>query len=218
MKKIIFGISLMMALAAAPSAAFAAGNSQKQCEKANKECVNDSCPEKKCCKKDGEFRGHGKKDGKKFDRDGRKCGEPGFCHKGEGHMHKAGKGDRSKKLFEGITLSDAQQQKLDDFNAKVKADRDAAKAKMKEEKQKMRENAKKDREQFRAEYDKGISDILTPEQYAKYQENQKAMQLKKEEKRAAKEAKMKARKDKKGEKGCCKGPKDGKKDRKQQEG
>lgn len=207
MKKLIFGISLMMALAAAPSAAFAANNSQKQCDKASKECVNDSCPEKKCCKKDGEFRG---KDGKKFDRHGKKGCDGKFAGKGEGRRHKAGKCDRRKMLFEGITLTEAQQQKLDAFDAKVKTEREAAKAKMEADKQKMREKADKEREQFRADYDKGLSEILTPEQYAKYQENQKAMQLKKEEKRAAmKDGKMKDHK--KGGKDGKKGGKDGKK-------
>lgn len=185
MKKFVLGMSLMMALAAAPSVAFAAGEGQQQCEKGKKECVEKkSCQEGKECSK-------GEQKGCKKSKKGKKGGDGRFA----GRHGKMDKGARRASLFEGITLSDAQQQKLTTLDNKVKAERQEAMAKAKAEREKAIAKADKERSKARADYDKALSDILTPEQYAKYQENQKALQAKRMEKRAAKEAKMKAGKD-----------------------
>lgn len=212
MKKIVMGLSLMMALIAAP-ATFAAsqqqneskecteqscpGKGKKECKKESSECCKKECKDKKECERKKECRDNKKEcKGKK---ECKKSCDGQFAKRGEGRGKKMDKEARRAAMFEGITLSDAQQQKLQTLDNKVKAEKAEAKAKMQEEKQKMKEKADKGREKFRAEYDKALRDILTPEQYAKYQENQQAAQAKRAEKKAAKEArkaeKMKARKD-----------------------
>lgn len=179
MKKFICGISLMMALMAAPAVAMAGNAPQQQCEKANKECVKGENGEKKCCKGEKKC-----KKGKKFGEFKGECGRKG---------PKMNKGNFRAKLFQGITLSEAQQQKLATLDNKMKSDRQEFKAKMRAEKQKMMEKAAKDGEKVRADYDNALKDILTPEQFATYEANQKAIATKRAEKRAAKDAKKAAK-------------------------
>lgn len=192
MKKFVFGISMMAALLAAPVAAVAGNSSQN--EKPKSECPAKACrgENMKECKNLCENPGDKSECKAKFKAEGKKCGKQGkdfkkgkkqgkCCEGKEARMGKHGK-DRKQQLFQGITLNESQQQKLTALDAKVKAQRADAKAKMKEERQKLDKKKDENRAKFRAEYDKAIKDILTPEQYAKFQENQKIAQ----EKRAAK--------------------------------
>lgn len=138
----------------------------------------------KCCKADKAGK-HGKtgKDGKhgKAGKDGRKFGK---------------KDDFRKAAFEGIELTPQQQvqfdklsQKQHEKSAKVKADAKKAKEKAKADKKK---KSLKNREA----YEKEVKKILTPEQYAKYQDNVKAL---KAQRSSEKQVKKEGRKRLKGD-------------------
>lgn len=95
--------------------------------------------------------------------------------KGDKRSGKAAKADREKMLFSGITLTDAQKAKLDELKAKNKAAREAKKKEGKdrregltaEQKEKLRTEKAAERRAFLAE----VKEILTPEQYATFLEN-----------------------------------------------
>ncbi|MDE5843730.1 MAG: hypothetical protein K2H35_08360 [Muribaculaceae bacterium] len=217
MKKVILGISLFVAAMAAPAVSMAAGQEPAKCNKEGKECVAEKCAQKTecaegnaecaakpdCVKKDCKKADCKKAECKKSDckKDKKACCKQGKGKKGDKHFgHKGSKGKqadfaaRQKFLFDGITLDAAQQQKMQALNADVKAKREAAREQMKAEKKKLDDKAKDARMKARGDYDKAVKDILSAEQYAKYEANKAAM-------KAKHEAKMHARKDgKKGNK------------------
>lgn len=85
----------------------------------------------------------------------------------------------NEMLFDGITLSEAQQAKIKDLNAKVKEDRRKNKA---EAQAKNRERRDKERAAYNAE----IKNILDAQQYAQFESNEKAMQARREAKKSMK--------------------------------
>ena len=193
MKKSIIGLSLFLAMSFTVPAIAAGGSDNKQNCKASENCPLTECPcpaqcaPENCapaycngrpeCKKDRKDRHH--KHGR-HDKKGRK----GFC---KGDSCRPGADGRfAAFLFDGIQLTDDQKAGIKTLNERVKAERknftDATKARVKAEKQKMREESKK-------KYDAGVKDILTAEQYAKYQENSLKMQAKQKECMAAKKIK-----------------------------
>lgn len=78
---------------------------------------------------------------------------------------------RQERLFEGITLTESQQSEIAALNARVAADRKAAK----EEYSKVKAQGKKEKkiagDKARNAYLDDMKKILTPEQYTKYLEN-----------------------------------------------
>lgn len=183
MKKIIKVLSLA-ALMAIPTTSFAQStdNCNKKCEattccpnKENKQCAdtcalqckkgctanNDSCAaatkcNKTCntgccanCKKNVEAKKRG--------------------FRGERHdKRNMGKRMPQSVLFQGITLTAEQQQKIRALAMQRRADNQKAKA----------EDAEKNAEEFQkriAAYDKEIENILTPEQFKQYQANKESM-------------------------------------------
>ncbi|MDE5902121.1 MAG: hypothetical protein K2O78_05700 [Muribaculaceae bacterium] len=96
-------------------------------------------------------------------------------------LNKAGKRDKiNSSLFNGIELNADQKSKLQALDQKMATERKAEAKKMKEE--------------ARSAYNKGVKDILSADQYAKFELNQKAMQAKKAEKQEARKLKSDARK------------------------
>lgn len=88
--------------------------------------------------------------------------QKGECQKeGKGKKcHK--KGDRKAKMnaFEGIELTQEQQQQIAQLKAECKAKKEADKA-----------EKKKAKAEARAQFNEKVSQILTPEQYAQYKAN-----------------------------------------------
>lgn len=183
---------------------------QQNCDPQNcpqQNCDPQNCPQQNCRKKS---------DKKEFSKDGRhgRKGDKRYASAGR-HGKKDMRG-KKQNLFEGITLTDSQQKEISDLRAKTKEERKAVKAEMRKEKENVKNMTAEQKAAARTKmaeakkaareaYDKAIGKILTPEQYAKYQENVKAAQVKKAEKKAKKEsAKAGSRKD--GRKG---GAKDG---------
>lgn len=86
-------------------------------------------------------------------------------------------------LFDGIQLSDAQKADLQVLRSNLKKERkdfnDATKARAKSEKRQMRQESKK-------KFDEGLKNILTKEQYSKFQENKAKMESRRKEARARK--------------------------------
>lgn len=103
------------------------------------------------------------------------------CRKGEG-KHKKGPrmGSEKKNPFEGIQLTEQQTQQLEQLKAERKAQKES------DEK-----NRKEAREQERKAYNEKIAKILTPEQYAQYEENCRKMKAAKADKKKVKAERMK---------------------------
>lgn len=114
------------------------------------------------------------------------------CHKGDAYRRKCHKGDAGRRgadgcfapfLFDGIQLSDAQKAELQVLRSNLKKEckdfNDATKARAKSEKRQMRQESKK-------KFDEGIKNILTKEQYSKFQENKAKMESRRKEARARK--------------------------------
>lgn len=201
MKKLIFGIS-MLALSSISFSAFAASQNpdtktckkecteatcpqKKDCDKRsectrNSECCKSECPQKKECSKRSECSKR-KECTKKSECSKRKAC-PGVENIGRiskhfrSHRHH---GNMNEMLFDGITLSEAQQAKIKDLNAKVKEDRRKNKA---EAQAKNRERRDKERAAYNAE----IKNILDAQQYAQFESNEKAMQARREAKKSMK--------------------------------
>lgn len=190
MKKLMLGISALM-LSALSFNTFAATQSPESNE-GKKECTEQTCKKKSECKKE-ECK---KSDCKKSDCKKSECKKGDFKKGNKGGKDFAGrngkKGQRYGKgkgrenmqaaLFDGITLSAEQQQELQALRVKAK---DNAKKEKAEFAAKMKEK----REKAREDYNKDVKKILSAEQYAKYEANQKALQAKRAEKKAAMQAK-----------------------------
>lgn len=98
---------------------------------------------------------------KKGDRKGPRMGRDG--HRGHG-----------PNLFEGIELTAEQKTALKDLREKEMANREQAMKDRKAEAEKNRQEMEKKRQAVMAEHDNAIKQILTPEQYTKYQANVEA--------------------------------------------
>lgn len=204
MKKIFFGIAMMLsAIAFTAAAAPSQGNpdekqcpGKEQCQK-EKSCKKEKCDKKQKCDKKG------KKSSKKGDM---KFGK----HHGKKHYGKMarhhGKGDRKDgkrrdgsqlraRLFDGITLNADQQQQIAAIDAKMKADRQQVRAKIKEVRKeakemsaqierRAKEDAKTARQQSRKEYNDALQKILTAEQYDLYVKNAEKVKARPEKPRS----------------------------------
>lgn len=160
-KMIIMGALALFSLTSLT--AMAQSNAQSQNNSGNccgtpVTCVNAEGQQVQCygnaTQTDGQQR-HGGKKGKK-DKKGRKDRNGATASKGQ----KQKKGNRQAALFEGITLTAEQQTKL---TALQTSQREGA--------EKQRTEAQKQRTEAREKYQKELSKILTPEQYAAYQAN-----------------------------------------------
>lgn len=104
--------------------------------------------------------------------------------RGGARIARIDKADRRNKisssLFNGIELNADQKTKLQALDRKIATER--------------KTEAKKVREEARSAYINGVKDILTAEQYAKFELNRKTMQAKKTEKQEARKLKEEARK------------------------
>ncbi len=76
--------------------------------------------------------------------------------------------------FEDLNLTDAQKEKIKELNAQKCQDRAAAKADKKADKKADRQARREAAKQARLDYLAQLKTILTPEQYAKYLENEYA--------------------------------------------
>lgn len=171
MKKIFLGISMVLLSAIG----FSAAAQTQQAKVNNENCVKEQC-DRSCkgdkAKKDkkGDRKSFGKKHGKK-------------------HGEFRGQRDGRNRAFEGIELTATQKTQIEALNKKMaeerKALRDDAAARTAE----ARQQAKKAGEEARLAYNTSIKEILTTEQYTKYQANREAMKVRKEAKKEMKAAK-----------------------------
>lgn len=168
MKKFFISMSVLLTIAISSPVISSARSADDGCP-ATATCVNDDAT----CKK-------------KTDCDRRSC------HKGDAGRRKCHKGDAGRRgadgcfapfLFDGIQLSDAQKADLQVLRSNLKKERkdfnDATKARAKSEKRQMRQESKK-------KFDEGLKNILTKEQYSKFQENKAKMESRRKEARARK--------------------------------
>lgn len=168
MKKFFISMSVLLTIAISSPVISSARSADDGCP-ATATCVNDDAT----CKK-------------KTDCDRRSC------HKGDADRRRCHKGDAGRRgadgcfapfLFDGIQLSDAQKADLQVLRSNLKKERkdfnDATKARAKSEKRQMRQESKK-------KFDEGLKNILTKEQYSKFQENKAKMESRRKEARARK--------------------------------
>lgn len=130
-----------------------------------------------------------------------------------GKKVKGGNLCNTNRLLQGITLTPEQQAKVDALQQKNKAEFEKQKAEQKKEAEKKRAEAEKKMQKKAEELDKDMKKILTPEQYAVFQQNvakAKADRQKMKDGKKNKEGKKGQRDGKKGGKDG-KGPRDGKK-------
>lgn len=163
MKKFFISMSVLLTIAISSHVISSARSADDGCP-ATATCVNNDAT----CKK-------------KTDCDRRSC------HKGDAGRRKCHKGDAGRRgadgcfapfLFDGIQLSDAQKADLQVLRSNLKKERkdfnDATKARAKSEKRQMRQESKK-------KFDEGLKNILTKEQYSKFQENKAKMESRRKE-------------------------------------
>ena len=168
MKKFFISMSVLLTIAISSPVISSARSADDGCP-ATATCVNNDAT----CKK-------------KTDCDRRSC------HKGDAGRRKCHKGDAGRRgadgcfapfLFDGIQLSDAQKADLQVLRSNLKKERkdfnDATKARAKSEKRQKRQASKK-------KFDEGLKNILTKEQYSKFQENKAKMESRRKEARARK--------------------------------
>lgn len=178
MKKFFISMSVLLTIAISSPVISSARSADDGCP-ATATCVNDdaTCKKKTDCDRRSCHKG---------DADRRKC------HKGDAGRRKCHKGDAGRRgadgcfapfLFDGIQLSDAQKADLQVLRSNLKKERkdfnDATKARAKSEKRQMRQESKK-------KFDEGLKNILTKEQYSKFQENKAKMESRRKEARARK--------------------------------
>ena len=158
MKKFFISMSVLLTIAISSPVISSARSADDGCP-ATAACVNDDAT----CKK-------------KTDCDRRSC------HKGDAGRRGAD-GCFAPFLFDGIQLSDAQKAELQVLRSNLKKERkdfnDATKAREKSEKHQMRQESKK-------KFDEGLKNILTKDQYSKFQENKAKMESRRKEARARK--------------------------------
>ncbi len=104
---------------------------------------------------------------KKGDRKGPRMGRQG--HRGHG-----------PNFFEGIELTSEQKTALKNLREKEMANREQAMKERKANAEKNRQEMEKNRQALMAEHDNAIKQILTPEQYTKYQANVEAAKARQE--------------------------------------
>ncbi len=172
MKKLILSLAI---ITAASFSAFAAGQTDQNAKCAKTECAKSGKCEKKESKCDAD---------KKCDSDKKKCCKKGAPGKQKGHKKghgmKDGRGGVQMRAFEGIELTAEQKQKLSDLRPQrmERPQNDKAKGKTEltqEQRAAKRAEMQSKREEAMKKYNEEVKNILTPEQYAKFLENQKNM-------------------------------------------
>lgn len=153
---------------------------ESKCDADKKNCKDADCKKKDCkdCKKCGTKDCCKKGNNKKF---GKKCGKngaPGPKMAGKHHGMKEGCGAGFMKAFEGIDLTAEQQKKLSDLRANrmgcAQNDKASGKTQLTDEQRAAkRAEMQTKREEAKKKYLEDVKGILTPEQYAKFLENQK---------------------------------------------
>lgn len=125
--------------------------SKTNCSKAN--CTKADCAKADCAKADCKAAKNA-------------CNAPAKCDRNRHHGRMDGNHAREKRIggrvdpFAGIQLDETQKQKLQDLNRSRQA-----------EIQKAREEERKKLGDINAKYDEQLKSVLTPEQFAAYQEN-----------------------------------------------
>lgn len=176
MKKVIFGLAMLLAASTAVPA-LATSNAQtpvnstenvgesntQQQRKERKDRKRRDGRRQECQTNDSTsaFNGKAAKDGARYAKAGARKG---------GKQRMGGKRQK-QDLFAGITLTDAQKQQIKDLRAKSREERQEISADVKKAQEKTREKVAEAKKEAREKYDKALSKILTPEQYAKYQQN-----------------------------------------------
>lgn len=175
MKKIFFGISMMLLSAAAFTASAQTQENaqsqkcdkQEQCEKVGKKADKG----RKLCKGDSTLR--------RGDRNGKVVAFHGK-HKGQ-HGKQFGRfeGNRGGRetLFSGIELNETQKAQIEALDQKMAAERKAMKEDTSKKTQEARAEAKKANAEAKKAYNTALKEILTAEQYTKYEANRDAMKL-----------------------------------------
>ena len=191
MKKVVLGISMM--IAAFGMTAVAQTNNTNACTQQSPcSCPSQQCARPLCSGDSAAAPGKGDKARRHCMKD--KDVKFGKMH---GRHLRVDMADKQQKLtttlFNGITLTPEQQSRLDELNRKMASERQQARKEMEQKKAEAKAAQKKVREQARADYDKSVKEILTAEQYAKFELNQKEMQARKAAKAEARKAKCEAR-------------------------
>lgn len=200
MKKVVLGITLMLsALGMTAVARTSSQNNGNVCNTTQQTvCNGQKCATQQVCKGDsvaiGKCKAH-RHEGKKKHHGNKGaivndsvCLRKGNCQPTVARYNpRHERIDRSFRhdktgsaLFNGIELNADQKSKLQALDRKIAGER--------------RAEAKKMKEEARSAYNKGVKDILTADQYAKFELNRKAMQAKKAEKQEARKLKSDARK------------------------
>lgn len=169
MKKLIFSMALAATVAFGGFSASAQNNNNAN----QKNCTESACAKDKKCDKDS-----------KCGKDEKGCKQK--CGRKDGKGKKGDRRDNKKfyqsRAFNGIELTDAQKTKLDNFEASLRKDAQAAKEKAhegkdkaknftQEELKKLKEERMAKKAEMKQKYLDGVKSILTTEQYQKYLEN-----------------------------------------------
>lgn len=159
----------------------------KKCDK-TKNCGKAECKAVKCDKEGKRCHGDSAMRGHRFDKKGRPDGRgPKGMMPGD-RMKNVQKGAMRAQLFKGIDLTEDQKAKLDALDQKMADERIAARAEVKEKSEEAKDVTKEAKAEAKADlkkaknasreaYDKALQEILTKEQYAKYEVNREEMKM-----------------------------------------
>lgn len=164
MKK--FAIALTMALMGAGILPLSMNAQENNTQTSSTQTEKTECQKKeaKCCGKDGEFKAE--------------KGKFKTRHHGDKKVGKGKKGSKERmNPMAGINLTDAQKDKLKELRKEQKASVE-----------KIDKEARAKKEKARAEFDKDLKKVLTPEQYAQYEANKAKAQEMRTAKKANKES------------------------------
>lgn len=156
MKKVFFGISMMLLSMIGFSASAQTQTNGKESAKQEQTCKKQCKSDKKCDKK-GDKKGHkSRKQDKKVSREERK-------------------GNRNQQLFAGIQLNETQKVQIDALDKQMATERKAIKEEAKNRTQEAKLQNKKAMEEARNTYNLAVKEILTSEQYNQYESNRANM-------------------------------------------
>ncbi|MDE6009865.1 MAG: hypothetical protein K2F87_00265, partial [Muribaculaceae bacterium] len=165
-------------------------NARKDCrkgegKKCDAKCAGIECNQENCTKADCPNAAQcGKADrkgckgdsvrGPRFDKKGR---SDGFRGK---HAPRMGEGNRDQmraRLFNGIELSEEQKAQIEALDKRMAEERKALRDEEKVDRTEAKAEMKKAKESARQAYDQALQEILTKEQYVKYESNREAMKM-----------------------------------------
>lgn len=170
MKKII--MSIMLATAVAAPAAINAQQTKTETAQQKTECANQQCTGGPAtCANDDTCCADTAQNGKKINKDLKKGNKRHARNMKNGEMRES----RDNPLFNGITLTEQQQQQFTALRQQRQAARKEARANKQKEVQANNEARRAERKARAEAYDKEVEKILTPEQYKQYQANKATM-------------------------------------------